>query len=165
MIASSEVLNTKQPFLAGVSVRFSVVFYTSGTAVFGMFHRRKLVVTTAALLLMSAAPALATSCCGGRGKAGMCVKGNMAMNMKGKKGGGCCEGMGSNMTKRSEAYRVRTLGRAKRPAFFMPDPIRALIALDGKVLGESGPAAAVPMGVTHQGLLGVSCRAGHARGR
>ena len=62
---------------------------------------RKLFVTTAALLLLSAAPALAVGCCGGKGKAGMCAKGGMAMNMKGKKGSCCCEGMGSNMTKRS----------------------------------------------------------------
>ena len=62
---------------------------------------RKLFVTTAALLLLSAAPALATGCCGGKGKAGLCAKSSMAMNMKGKKGSCCCEGMGSNMSKRS----------------------------------------------------------------
>ncbi|MFC7661868.1 hypothetical protein ACFQWF_02355 [Methylorubrum suomiense] len=48
-------------------------------------------------------PALAMSCCGGgKGKgAMMCGKGGMAMNMKGKKGGCCCEGMKTNMSKRA----------------------------------------------------------------
>ncbi|GJE78524.1 MULTISPECIES: hypothetical protein [Methylorubrum] len=64
---------------------------------------KTLAITTATLLLLSAAPALAMSCCGGgKGKgAMMCGKGGMAMNMKGKKGGCCCEGMKTNMSKRA----------------------------------------------------------------
>lgn len=64
---------------------------------------KKLAVMTATLVLLGAAPAMAMSCCGGgKGKAGMCAKGGgMAMNMKGKKSGCCCEGMSSNMSKRS----------------------------------------------------------------
>lgn len=61
-------------------------------------------VTTATLLMLAATPALAMSCCGGKGKAGMCAKGSMAMNhgtMKGKKGGCCCEGMAGGMSKRT----------------------------------------------------------------
>ena len=62
---------------------------------------KKLLATTAALVLLSAAPTLAMGCCGsGKGKAGMCAKGSMAMNMKGKKGGCCCEGMAGGMSKR-----------------------------------------------------------------
>ena len=64
---------------------------------------KKLIATSAALVLLSAAPALAMGCCGGgKGKAGMCAKGSgsMAMNMKGKKGGCCCEGMTGGMSKR-----------------------------------------------------------------
>jgi hypothetical protein len=64
---------------------------------------KKLAMTTAALLVLSAAPALAQGCCGGKGKAGMCAKGSMAMShagMKGKKGGCCCEGMAMNMSKK-----------------------------------------------------------------
>ncbi|GEO99934.1 hypothetical protein [Methylobacterium haplocladii] len=64
---------------------------------------KKFVVATTALLLFSAAPAFAMSCCGGKGKgAMMCGKGGMAMNHSGKdkKAACCCEGMGSNMSKR-----------------------------------------------------------------
>jgi hypothetical protein len=60
------------------------------------------VVTNATLLMLAATPALAMSCCGGKG-AMMCGKGGMAMThagMTGKKGGGCCDGMASNMSKR-----------------------------------------------------------------
>lgn len=63
---------------------------------------RTIVAASTALLLLSAAPALAMSCCGsGKGKAAMCGKGGKAMNMKGKKGGCCCEGMKANMSKRA----------------------------------------------------------------
>lgn len=65
---------------------------------------RKLAVITTALALLSVAPAMAMSCCGGgKSKAPMCGKGGMAMNHSGtkaKKGGCCCEGMSSNMSKR-----------------------------------------------------------------
>lgn len=63
---------------------------------------KTLAITTATLLLLSAAPALAMSCCGGgKGKAAICGKGGIAMNIKGKKGGCCCEGMKTNMSKRA----------------------------------------------------------------
>lgn len=62
---------------------------------------KTLFVTAAALVMMSAVPAMAMSCCG-KGKAGMCAKGDaMAMNMKGGKKGCCCEKMGGNMLKRA----------------------------------------------------------------
>ena len=61
---------------------------------------KKLTAATVTLLLLTAAPAFAMGCCGGsKGKAAMCGKGSMAMNMKAKKGC-CCEGMGGNMSKR-----------------------------------------------------------------
>ena len=63
---------------------------------------KRLVLASAALLALSLTPAMAMSCCGGgKGKAGMCAKGGMAMNMKGGKKGCCCEGMAGGMSKRS----------------------------------------------------------------
>lgn len=69
---------------------------------------KRIVLASATLLLLAASPAMAMSCCGGKGKgAMMCgkagAKGAMAMNhgaMKGKKGGCCCEGMSTNMSRR-----------------------------------------------------------------
>lgn len=63
---------------------------------------KKLIATTATLLLLGAAPALAMSCCGGgKGKGSMCAKGSTAaMNMKGKTGSCCCEGMAGRMSRR-----------------------------------------------------------------
>ena len=64
---------------------------------------KRLVLAASAVMLLSAAPAMAMGCCGGgKGKAGMCAKsGAMAMNMKGKKGGCCCDKMGGRMSHRA----------------------------------------------------------------
>lgn len=62
---------------------------------------KTLIAATATLALLAASPAVAMSCCGGgKGKGGMCAKGDMAMNMKGGKKGCCCDKMGGNMSSR-----------------------------------------------------------------
>ncbi|GEP00427.1 hypothetical protein [Methylobacterium haplocladii] len=63
---------------------------------------KTLALTATALMLLGAAPALAMSCCGSsKGKTAMCSTSSMAPNIKGKKGGCCCEKTSGNMSKRT----------------------------------------------------------------